>query len=133
MARERSSRRRQPAGRAAQQRSSSNWLYLLLGGMGLIAVALVLLAVLNRPATSSPVSTEASTSASDIPYPEVARIPPAETKTKAEQGEAVFVDVRTTEEYASSHPQGAISIPLSELDTRYQELPQDKEIITICA
>lgn len=75
----------------------------------------------------------ASTSSEEIPHPEVPRIALAEAKAKVDSGDAIFVDVRTAPEYGDSHPTGAISLPLSELDARYQELPRDKEIITICA
>ncbi len=112
-------------------------MYLLLGGAGLLVVALVLVAIANRPSTpataEAPVATVPSTSSENIPYPEVPRIPLAEAKAKVDSGEAIFVDVRTAAEYADFHPKGAISIPLSELADRYQELPRDKEIITICA
>jgi hypothetical protein len=135
MAKQKRSRRKQRQPKPARKETSSTWLYLLLGGAGLLVVALVLVAIANRPATPAPapVATVASTSSENIPYPEVPRIPLAEAKAKVDSGEAVFVDVRTAAEYANSHPKGAISIPLSELADRYQELPRDKEIITICA
>jgi len=44
----------------------------------------------------------------------------------------VILDVREEVEYAFGHIEGAISIPMGELDTRIKELDMDKEIYVIC-
>jgi phage shock protein E len=46
----------------------------------------------------------------------------------------VYVDVRTPEEYASGHVEGAINIPHTEMDARYGELAEyaDEEIVVYC-
>ncbi len=41
----------------------------------------------------------------------------------------VIVDVRSQRSYEAGHIPGAISIPVSELEDRHQELPLDKTII----
>jgi len=46
---------------------------------------------------------------------------------------AVYIDVRSKEQYDLSHIKGAISIPLSELPTRWKDLPVGKYLITYCA
>jgi len=46
---------------------------------------------------------------------------------------AVYIDVRSKEQYDLSHIKGAISIPLSELPTRWKDLPVGKFLITYCA
>jgi rhodanese-related sulfurtransferase len=46
---------------------------------------------------------------------------------------AVVVDVRTPEEFAKAHFDGAVSIPLPELAARSVELPKDKPVILYCA
>jgi rhodanese-related sulfurtransferase len=45
---------------------------------------------------------------------------------------AVIVDVRSAEEFASGHSQGAINIPLDQLQGRVSELDPDKTIIVCC-
>ena len=45
---------------------------------------------------------------------------------------AVLLDVREADEFVAGHAQGAISIPLSELNERYVELNKDSEIYAIC-
>ena len=49
-----------------------------------------------------------------------------------ESKQAVFVDVRSTGQYAPSHVTGALSIPLSELESRLNELDKAQWIITYC-
>ncbi len=102
----------------------------VLGGV-LIVLAAALFFGLNR---STPASTELPDyhDETGIPYPEVPRITPAEAKAKYDAGTALFVDVRSLGEYETAHIPNAISLPLTELEARYQELPRDAEIIIYC-
>jgi len=43
-----------------------------------------------------------------------------------------LIDVRETWEYAEGRARGAMSIPLSELRARYQEVPRDRDVFFIC-
>jgi 3-mercaptopyruvate sulfurtransferase SseA len=60
------------------------------------------------------------------------RISLEEAKTAYDQQSAVFLDVRTAEQYAQSHVPGAISIPYTDLASRMSELDPNTEIITYC-
>ena len=44
----------------------------------------------------------------------------------------VLLDLRDRDDYRGGHIQGAVSMPLDEIDKRYGELPRDKEIVTYC-
>jgi len=44
----------------------------------------------------------------------------------------ILLDVRPAEEYVAGHLPDALSIPVSELEARLLELPQDKEIVAYC-
>jgi phage shock protein E len=44
----------------------------------------------------------------------------------------IILDVRTKEEFNEGHLEDAILIPVSELESRLDELPKDKPIITYC-
>ena len=44
----------------------------------------------------------------------------------------LFIDVRSEDEYKSSHIQGAIHIPVSEIENRLDEIPDDKALIVYC-
>jgi 3-mercaptopyruvate sulfurtransferase SseA len=61
------------------------------------------------------------------------RIAREEAIKKVKANKAIFVDVRSAEQYKLAHIKGAINIPLSEVLQRTRELPPKKEIITYCA
>jgi rhodanese-related sulfurtransferase/DNA-binding HxlR family transcriptional regulator len=48
------------------------------------------------------------------------------------RSDVVLVDVRPAEEFDAGHIQGALSIPLDELDERIAELPAGSEIVAYC-
>lgn len=48
------------------------------------------------------------------------------------RGDVVLVDVRPHEEYEEGHIEGALSLPLEELDERWRELPPDRELVAYC-
>jgi len=48
-------------------------------------------------------------------------------------GQAVFIDVRSNEQYTYGHIRGALSIPGSQLIRRFAEVPPRKTVITYCA
>ena len=64
----------------------------------------------------------------------VPRISMEQLKEKLDTGvDLVIVDVRSKESFDEGHITGAVSITWEgEMETRYTELPRDKEIITYC-
>ncbi|MCB9434859.1 MAG: zinc-ribbon domain-containing protein [Ardenticatenaceae bacterium] len=114
-----------------KQRSSFPWLPVLL----IVGSTMIVIAVgYSLIPDSSPaiVDVPDEHDASGLPYPDVPRISVAETKERLDNGTAVVVDVRSSEDYAKSHIIDAFSLPLNELQSRYQELASDTEIITYC-
>jgi hypothetical protein len=116
-----------------------------LSGVILIVAGVLALINSNRsaatPSTVRPAATLSSGAAAalpdshneeGIPYPKVPRISPTDAKAAVDAGTAVIVDVRSQGEYDTAHVSTAISLPLADLEARYQELPQDAEIITYC-
>jgi rhodanese-related sulfurtransferase/DNA-binding HxlR family transcriptional regulator len=55
-----------------------------------------------------------------------------ELRKRLRRNEVVLVDVRPSEEFGAGHIDGALSIPLDELDERLAELPADREIVAYC-
>ncbi len=49
------------------------------------------------------------------------------------QQHAVFVDIRTAEEYAQGHIPQARSLPMDQIESRAQTLPKNKPLIVVCA
>ncbi|WP_447591126.1 ArsR/SmtB family transcription factor [Aquipseudomonas campi] len=52
--------------------------------------------------------------------------------TRLEEGGVTLLDVRPEHEFALGHLPGAINVPLTELEQRFDELPQDLEIVAYC-
>lgn len=75
-------------------------------------------------------------STDDLPRTEVEvpRVTVEEARAAFDSGSAVFVDVRSSEAYQTSHIPGAVSIPLDEIENNPAGLNLDKEqwIITYC-
>ncbi len=47
-------------------------------------------------------------------------------------GHVMLVDVRPASEFAAGHVDGAVNIPVADLDTRIRELPVDASIVAYC-
>jgi rhodanese-related sulfurtransferase len=63
---------------------------------------------------------------------EVEAISREELLRRLGSNDVVLLDVRPAEEFAAGHIEGALSIPLEELDERLAELPDDCEIVAYC-
>lgn len=53
-------------------------------------------------------------------------------KARLRQRSVTVLDVRPADEYAAGHVPGAISIPVSELKRRLNEIPRGQEIVACC-
>jgi hypothetical protein len=86
-------------------------------------------------ATLMPTTPPPATEEEPIPstVSQVPRITPQELKEKLDANQDVIVvDARSRKEYDSVHIPGALSIPLSEVEERQGELPQEGEIVLYC-
>ena len=64
---------------------------------------------------------------------QIPRISAAELKMKIDAASNLLVvDVRSKEEYENMHITGSISLPLEEINQRYNELKDYKQIVTYC-
>jgi rhodanese-related sulfurtransferase/predicted transcriptional regulator len=63
---------------------------------------------------------------------EVEAIGRAELIARLGRNDVVLVDARPVEEFDAGHIDGAVSIPLDELDARLVELPPGSEIVAYC-
>ena len=106
----------------------SNYLPFLIIGLGVLVVAAALLwaAQLSRSPAPTAESEELT------PFPEIARISLQDAYTAHQKKQALFIDVRSAENYQQSHVAGAINIPIAELENRYRELDPNQWIITYC-
>ena len=75
---------------------------------------------------------EVERAARDYLGDEVEAITRDELLKRLRANDVVLVDVRPSEEFDAGHIEGAVSIPLDELDERLAELPADAEIVAYC-
>jgi 3-mercaptopyruvate sulfurtransferase SseA len=61
------------------------------------------------------------------------RIGRADAIKLVKEGKAIFIDVRSKDQYATEHIKGAVSIPLEEITKQVSKLPKNKLLITYCA
>ncbi|AXB41376.1 ArsR/SmtB family transcription factor [Amycolatopsis albispora] len=63
---------------------------------------------------------------------DIEEIDRAELLRRVEAGQAIVVDVRPEVEFRAGHIPGAVSIPMSELPDRLDELSAEREIVVYC-
>jgi hypothetical protein len=91
-----------------------------IGGLvGLVLIAIGLIALTARQ-RSNP---------TELNYPDITRVSPAEAYAGQQAGTAVIIDVRDEQSYQASHAAGALSIPEGQLPARLAELPTDRTLI----
>jgi rhodanese-related sulfurtransferase len=103
------------------QKSASNnkrWLWL---GMLSVMILMLVAACGTAPAVQDVAVKE--------PLPD--EISVSQTYELYEEG-TFLLDVRTPEEWEDYHVDGTTLIPLDELESRVNELPQDEEIVVVC-
>jgi hypothetical protein len=64
--------------------------------------------------------------------PEIVRVPLAQAKSAFDNQQALFLDVRSAESYATGHIRGAINIPLAQILDSYHRLDPSRWIILYC-
>ena len=106
----------------------------------IVAVALALTGSLasaqykvQKPApttTKSPVVVSGARTADATTFP---RISITDAMKLYKEGKAVFVDVRSNGQFQTGHIKGALSIPGSQIVSRFSEVPPNKTVITYCA
>ena len=96
----------------------------LIAGAALIIITLA-------ACTASPPQAEPESPVAEAPG-EVQRVSLEESLAAFDNGEAVFLDVRSESSYAAGHIPDALSIPLAELEARIDEIDPNQWIITYC-
>lgn len=84
----------------------------------------------GAPATSPLIVPNAQASRGGTNFP---RISMADAVKLYQEGKAVFIDVRSNEQFSYGHIKGAVSIPGSQIVKRFAEVPPQKVVITYCA
>ena len=103
------------------------WLSALLLAFGLAACSPDELTSANPQALSAVVASADPSLASGLIGPQdyVSRYVKA-------QADHLLIDVRTPQEFASGHIDGAINIPLDQIGRRLSEIPKDRQVVLYC-
>jgi rhodanese-related sulfurtransferase len=65
-------------------------------------------------------------------HPDIEPVDRETLRKRVISGEVLLLDVRPSDEFMAGHIQGAISVPLEELDNNLAEFPQEREIVAYC-
>jgi hydroxyacylglutathione hydrolase len=63
---------------------------------------------------------------------DVPSIDPRSALAWLQQAQAIVLDVREPDEYASGHVPGAVSVPQADLALRLDEVPRDRQVLVVC-
>jgi rhodanese-related sulfurtransferase len=63
---------------------------------------------------------------------EAVRMEAPDVKKLVDKGEAILIDVRSKAAWDMGHIEGALLIPLAEIEARLSQLPKDKLIVAYC-
>ncbi len=101
--------------------------FVALSGIGLFIA-------FNRPPEPQTVAVNNTDSAAaDVQaQPAVQLLTPDAYNSTFIDADHILIDVRTPEEFASGHINGAVNIPLDQIGNRISEIPQDKPVILYC-
>lgn len=103
------------------------------------AVAIVIVAALSAPLASAQMKVQPKKESPVVVAGakrgtnEFARISQADALKLYKSGKAVFIDVRSNEQYKLGHIRNALSIPGSQMIRRFKEVTPGKTVITYCA
>ena len=128
-----------------QRPPRSNFLVGLIVGLSVVAVVALAMPFIGPTDTTAavrPPSRPAPTVPAAAPPPppafsesEVAtteRVSVEEAKRLLDVGEAVIIDVRDAQSYATGHISGALQIPLGFVEGEIPWFSRDKKLITVC-
>ncbi len=109
------------ANQERRQLTTNRRLIYAIGGLGLLAVLAVFLINANRPCCAQEMAT-------------VQAISPAGYQEQFAENSTdhLLIDVRTPEEFASGHIEGAVNFPVDTLASRLSEVPEGKAIVVYC-
>jgi 3-mercaptopyruvate sulfurtransferase SseA len=108
---------------AENRRNLTPW--TIIGGGILLVLAGLAYVVLNQPAKPLVTPTPASVS-------QVQRVSLEDAKAAFDAKKAIFIDVRDSGSFNQAHILGAVLIPVSDLESRMDELDPKSWIIPYC-
>lgn len=106
---------------------------LILVAAGIVLIIIVLIwQLFMSQSTSGQSESIQPTVTSEIPYPEIARVSLDDAYSAFQNKAAVFIDVRSVDNYSQSHIAGAINLPLDQLEAQIPKMDLQAWIIPYC-
>ncbi len=125
--------------KAQQQKTTLFVAVATFAGLSLVALVAWSLTRASEPASvavpAAAMQTQAPPAAFETPSSGVEtfdRITPDEAKALVAAGKAIFLDVRSIDQYKATHIADALHIPVTLVQGEIPYLPKDKMIITYC-
>ena len=116
--------------RKQQKKQIFPLLFLVAGGILLVLASVMFLSQNRTSQTAS--LTSVSSGQEEETFPEIERVSLEDAKAAFDSGTVVFVDARGDQAYAAAHVTGSVSLPLTEIESRLDELDPNQRIITYC-
>lgn len=120
--------------RKQKNKASGSIVLMVIGGLLIVGAITGFLFMLPRGSSQSSggqvSNNDQSAQGIEGNFPNIERVSIQDARAAYDQGSAVFVDVRTPEEYDQGRIVGALSIPLLDLPDRIGELDPNAWIIT---
>jgi rhodanese-related sulfurtransferase len=123
---------RQPQTKAQQKRTTAFVAVATFAGLCLVTLVAWSVTRAAAPAPAAPVAAAMQPAAGDAHDHTFETISVADAKKLAAEGKAVFLDVRSIEQYKATHIQDALHIPVTLVQGEIPYLPKDKLIVTYC-
>jgi rhodanese-related sulfurtransferase len=101
----------------------STWAWM---GLGLAVLVLLVAGLVKFGGSGKAFATPAEIQAGEMSATLLAE------RIQSQPVDAILLDVRQPDEYASGHIEGAKSLPLSEIESRLAELDKDQVYVVIC-
>jgi NADH:ubiquinone oxidoreductase subunit 5 (subunit L)/multisubunit Na+/H+ antiporter MnhA subunit len=106
-------------------------LILIAAGIVLIIIVLIWQLFMSQSTASQRESIQ-PTVTSEIPYPEITRVSLVDAYQAFQNKAAVFIDVRSLDNFSQSHIAGAINLPLDQLEAQIPTMDVKAWIIPYC-
>ncbi len=112
----------------SNRKNNSQKVMIFFAAIAVIIIGAILISKMTSQQQTAVLPTEIT--ASSV-APLAAEITPSQAAEMQAEG-AFILDVRQPDEWVEVHIEGATLIPLTELESRLNELPRDQKIVVVC-
>lgn len=119
--------------RSKKSNETNNAIPLILIATGIVLIIIVLIwQLFMSQSNSAQIEGIQPTATTEIPYPEITRINLSDAYNAFQNKAAVFIDVRSVDNFTQSHIAGAINLPLDQIEAKIPQMDLQAWIIPYC-